>query len=193
LFGETESTCPPPASALCQPHSAADISRARKGEAGDNAPETSQDGQQGASAAEPVSQVKKGKRGRQKGAESVAVPPAVVAYREIFQRYPKKATYPLIAEAVGEQLEIWKDILTQWLLSGYNPNNLAGMLEAFRDGGLRRRTQEESRQRYRPGETPFKKGEKDEQMAAVRRLAAENERRKREAAGRSNTSEQAES
>lgn len=61
-------------------------------------------------------------------------PLAVQAYRDVTNRFPNKATWPLIAE-VGEleaDLERWKNTIIAWIACSWNPSNVGGMLDYFR-------------------------------------------------------------
>ncbi len=66
-------------------------------------------------------------------------PPAVEAYREGAHRYPNKALWARIAENVGEgagALKAWQELVVEWIARGWNPANIAGMLQAWQAGGL---------------------------------------------------------
>jgi len=68
-----------------------------------------------------------------------SVPPAVAVMREEMQRYPLRATYQEIADAVGEDqaaLDRWRDVCRQWARRGYNVGNVEGLLDAYNAGGL---------------------------------------------------------
>ena len=71
------------------------------------------------------------------------VPPAVAVMRDEMQRYPARATYQEIADAVGEDqaaLDRWRGLCRQWVRRGYNAGNVEGLLGAWRAGGLAPRT-----------------------------------------------------
>lgn len=65
-----------------------------------------------------------------------ASPPiSVLAYRSVAQRYPDRATWPAIAEAVGDSeadLQFWKEVVTAWIAKGYKKINIDGMLDWFK-------------------------------------------------------------
>jgi hypothetical protein len=72
---------------------------------------------------------------RRKRRDRAPAPPAVEVYRETMHRYPDKALYDTIADAVGEdddQLALWRRITEAWRDHGWNRSNLAGMLECVR-------------------------------------------------------------
>jgi len=61
-------------------------------------------------------------------------PVAVQAYREVVNRFPDKATWPLIAKTVGEaedDLQFWKKVVTAWIGCGWNKLNVSGMMECY--------------------------------------------------------------
>jgi hypothetical protein len=54
-------------------------------------------------------------------------------------RYPPKAWYERIADAVGDEpdaLERWRALCVSWVGRGYNPQNVEGLLDAWHAGGL---------------------------------------------------------
>lgn len=65
-----------------------------------------------------------------------SAPAVVEAYRQAFGRYPAKHLWDDMAAAVGERVELWRDVCAAWALRGYNPANLAGMYEWFRAGAV---------------------------------------------------------
>ena len=84
-------------------------------------------------------------------------PVAVQAYREIVNRFPDKATWPLIAKTVGEaedDLQFWKKVVTAWIGCGWNKLNVSGMMECYQrrevpgtKGGKRGAHQRDDRRR----------------------------------------------
>jgi hypothetical protein len=59
---------------------------------------------------------------------------AVKIYTEVTHRRPKQFVADVIASAVaseGEDLNQWKSIVELWILSGWNPNNIDGMLDMY--------------------------------------------------------------
>lgn len=79
--------------------------------------------------------------------------PAVETFRDVMHRYPVKAQYATIAETVGDTeaaIALWRDVVTAWRDHGYNPKNLAGMLECFRSGELPGRNGRNGRPRDGP-------------------------------------------
>jgi len=62
--------------------------------------------------------------------------PAIQAYRDEMGHYPRKNQIPDIIQAVGENgnLELFKQIVHAWKMTGWNPFNLAGMLDCLGRG-----------------------------------------------------------
>lgn len=56
--------------------------------------------------------------------------PSVVIYREITHLTPNDIQRQLIAERATD-CERWRHIVTKWIASGWNKNNVAGMLELY--------------------------------------------------------------
>lgn len=74
-----------------------------------------------------------GEGGFQKSGKS----PAVEAFRSAAQSWPARAQWPAITAAVGDepaQLELWGRVVAGYILKGYNPRNVAGMLDFFSRG-----------------------------------------------------------
>ena len=64
------------------------------------------------------------------------IPEAVKVYRKAFFRYPAKNLYSLIAENVGsseEDLRLFFQACQSWSAHGWNPRNIAGLLEYFKN------------------------------------------------------------
>ncbi len=60
---------------------------------------------------------------------------AVKVYTEVTHRRPKQFIADVIAQSVaseGEDLNQWKSIVELWILSGWNPNNVDGMLDMYK-------------------------------------------------------------
>jgi hypothetical protein len=62
--------------------------------------------------------------------------PYVMAYREVFQRYPPKAQMARIAKmaVTPPGTEQFKCACESWLMKGFRPTNIDGILEWYRDG-----------------------------------------------------------
>ena len=80
----------------------------------------------------------KGEAQTQKGLRSPPpqIPEAVKVYRKAFFRYPPKNLYSLIAENVGsseEDLRLFFQACQSWSAHGWNPRNIAGLLEYFKN------------------------------------------------------------
>jgi len=60
--------------------------------------------------------------------------PAVEAYKRAFFYYPRRNLYSLIAQKVGEDeedLRLWFQACQSWAAHGWNPRNIAGLLEYY--------------------------------------------------------------
>jgi hypothetical protein len=77
-----------------------------------------------------------GESGKKPPAKNKDSPPvSVLAYRSVANRYPDKATWLAIAEAVGDNetdLQFWKEVVTTWIARGYKKINIDGMLDWFK-------------------------------------------------------------
>ncbi|MCR4433808.1 MAG: hypothetical protein NUV70_07155 [Caldiserica bacterium] len=65
--------------------------------------------------------------------------PAVEAYKKAFFYYPRRNLYSLIAEKVGddeEDLRLWAKACQSWAAHGWNPRNIAGLLEYYEKRGF---------------------------------------------------------
>lgn len=67
--------------------------------------------------------------------------PAIQIYRDEMDSYPRRNQYQEIIEAVGEngRLEVWRSVVHDWKMHGWHPYNIAGMLDAFKQGGIKDR------------------------------------------------------
>lgn len=64
--------------------------------------------------------------------------PAVVTYRDICHRTPNELQRQAIIDGIGDdpaKLEQYAQVLRDWMLSGWNPGNVAGQLDALAHGG----------------------------------------------------------
>lgn len=69
--------------------------------------------------------------------------PAIKIYREIMRLHISIAWRPIVAETVGEDeesLNLWKKVVLEWNGMGWNKTNVIGMLEVFKEGGLKKKT-----------------------------------------------------
>ena len=68
--------------------------------------------------------------------------PAVVAYRQEMEHNPRKNQYKAIIDAIGEngKMDVWRGVVRDWKMYGWNPYNIGGMLEAYGAGGIKKRT-----------------------------------------------------
>ena len=60
--------------------------------------------------------------------------PAAQVYREIVHAWPKAAAYADLAPINNGGMQRWRDVVHEWVLRGYNPANLRGMLEWYKAG-----------------------------------------------------------
>lgn len=60
--------------------------------------------------------------------------PAAQVYREITHTWPKAAAYADLAPINNGGMQRWRDVVHEWVLRGYNPANLRGMLEWYKAG-----------------------------------------------------------
>ena len=63
------------------------------------------------------------------------IPPAVQVYREVRRRFPAQELWGNIATIVGAEesaLAFWRTVLKTWVARGYNPMNVEGPLEWFK-------------------------------------------------------------
>ena len=58
---------------------------------------------------------------------------AVKIYRDVIRRHIPVTWRQEVCETVGDKHERWKETCYYWLGKGWNPGNIAGMLEAFKD------------------------------------------------------------
>jgi len=68
--------------------------------------------------------------------------PAVEAYKKAFFYYPRRNLYSLIIEKVGEDeedLRLWAKACQSWAAHGWNPRNIAGLLEYYEKRGFEER------------------------------------------------------
>jgi len=67
-------------------------------------------------------------------------PKSVRVFREVMGFWPPKEARPMMDEHIGdepEKVKRWQQLLVDWKLAGYRKGNIAGMLDAFKSGGLR--------------------------------------------------------
>ncbi len=67
------------------------------------------------------------------------IPIAVQVYREVRRRYPARELWGQIGQSVGTEerpLAFWREVLNTWVARGYNPQNLEGPLEWFKQGAI---------------------------------------------------------
>lgn len=68
--------------------------------------------------------------------------PAIIAYRDHAHLTPNNDQRTEIARVIGDDSEKWGALVRDWMLAGYKPSNVAGMLDAFKNGGLNRKYQQ---------------------------------------------------
>jgi hypothetical protein len=75
------------------------------------------------------------KRSREGAPAKGETPPSVLLFRQETHRYPARQWFPEIEASVGsnpDELERWRLLVHGWVGAGWNPLNVAGMLELFR-------------------------------------------------------------
>lgn len=62
-----------------------------------------------------------------------ATHPAIQAWRQALERYPRKQVWPLIAQRLGEQpdVDLLAQVTAEWLAAGYKPSNARGILDWY--------------------------------------------------------------
>jgi hypothetical protein len=83
----------------------------------------------------PVTAAPKRAKPRPGNSKTAKSPPAVRAFRRAAHRYPPKSWYGDIDAAVGCQesdVEFWEKLVKGWVGRGWNPTNVAGMLECYK-------------------------------------------------------------
>lgn len=77
---------------------------------------------------------KKGAKAQSKSSNKKPQPEAIKTFRIKAHRFPAKSWWELIDETVGDaekDLELWGEIVFKWVGLGWNPMNVAGMLEFY--------------------------------------------------------------
>ncbi|MFA5379143.1 MAG: phage replisome organizer N-terminal domain-containing protein [Dehalococcoidia bacterium] len=72
--------------------------------------------------------------------------PAIQAYREEMGNSPRANQYADIIDAIGDNGDfgLWRSVVSAWRLHGWNPYNIAGMLDAYRAGGVKNKNDGDS-------------------------------------------------
>lgn len=63
--------------------------------------------------------------------EPKPTPEAILAFRDAAHRFPPKAGWSRICDVVGDRTDAWREHVAEWVLRGFNPTNIHGLLEAF--------------------------------------------------------------
>lgn len=63
--------------------------------------------------------------------KSMTEQPVIIAYRAVFQRFPSKAQMVQLLQHGINDMPRWDRALTAWLMAGYNPLNIGGMLDWY--------------------------------------------------------------
>lgn len=58
---------------------------------------------------------------------------AIQAFRKATHRYPAKSWYDRIVDTVTD-IEKWQQVCMEWVGKGWNPMNIAGMLDVYQNG-----------------------------------------------------------
>lgn len=64
-------------------------------------------------------------------------PAAIDAFRAVSKRFPDEATWPNIVQIVGSEsrnLDRWQETIRGWIAAGYRKENVAGILDWFKQG-----------------------------------------------------------
>jgi len=121
-------------------HPAQEVSQvATQGTLEEHNQNTIQDHRGGAQAPPPARVLSQGNGKLGEPQARAPVPAAVKAYRSATRLYPPKTWYERIAHAVGDSppdLERWREMVTEWIGKGWSPRNVAGMLDAWQQGGI---------------------------------------------------------
>jgi hypothetical protein len=73
------------------------------------------------------------KRTKKISAAKPPTPPQIIAFREVMHRYPEKALYQTIVDAVPESdIEFYSQVLRAWLGIGWNKFNIDGQLDCYK-------------------------------------------------------------
>lgn len=73
--------------------------------------------------------------------------PALEVYREVTHRHVQQAWRQDVADAIGggqAELTRWRALVKQWIGRNYNPGNIEGLLDAWRNGGIRNNSRREA-------------------------------------------------
>ena len=68
------------------------------------------------------------------GHSSQLTHPAVVLYRNLMHKVPNSAQCSSIATSINE-LALWQTTLEHWLMHGWKPTNVGGMINSYQQGG----------------------------------------------------------
>jgi hypothetical protein len=99
------------------------------------AKEKLREGEESAADAPPASPVPPQKT-RRKREPKTPTPAAVTTFREEAHRYPAKSWYTQLQATIGDGVEdiaFWRQVVHEWVGCGYNPTNVAGMLDCYRN------------------------------------------------------------
>ena len=75
-------------------------------------------------------QTPSGKKSAKK--EKQQPPPAALVYRKYARLWPPKAVWEDLARIPEDDLDFWGQIVKGWIARGWNPRNVAGMLDFYR-------------------------------------------------------------
>lgn len=114
---------------------------------------------------------------RKRGNPAPPPPIAIEAYREMASLYPRKQTWEMIVQAVGESpesIDFWKKVIITWIGCDYNPRNVTGMLDCFKRKELPSTRKGNSGNGLPPRASPQKTGTIDQDR--YKKLQAEDKR-----------------
>ena len=79
--------------------------------------------------------------------------PALKLYRGIMHLHVPVPFRETVIQTIGESpsaLEAWRRLLMDWLGHGWNKANIAGILDAYKSGGIQKKTSDRNRNRIYP-------------------------------------------
>lgn len=96
-------------------------------------------------------------------------PKAVEIFREATGRYPNKTLWDSMSQAIGDETDFWRDVVTAWVMTGWNPLNLKGMFDCFSRREIPGVRNPQRANNSRANKVPV--NEDDEGLARARRLS----------------------
>ena len=72
---------------------------------------------------------------KRRARKTTTIPEAIAAYREVTHLYPPRGIWDDVASAVTD-VDRWRRVVKAWVALGWNPRNIAGMLDYYRRGEI---------------------------------------------------------